>query len=137
MAAGDDAGGPVLTSEVDESDNGSHLKFWRRLGYVTPNRLVTVEQLFLRSGTALEEVTKIELVAGARRKQDAVAQCQEQRMAHHLGGECWREGAGARDLFRTGTVERLHDRVEQFRVGIGCVEDCPDFVVYPGDDLGP
>ena len=57
-------------------------------------------------------------------------------MAHHLGGKRRGEGAGARDLFRAGTVERLHDRVEQFRVGIGGVEDCPDFVVDPGDDFG-
>ena len=136
MAAGDDAGAAVLTSEVDEGDHGRHLQLRRWLGHVTPDRFVTVEQLLLRPRSALEEVTEIELVARTRRKQDAVAQPQKQRMAHHLCGERRREGAGAGDLFRAGAVERLHDRVEQFRVGIGGLEDCPDFVVDPGDDFG-
>lgn len=33
-------------------------------------------------------------------------------------------------------MERLHDRVEEFSVGIGDVESRPDFVVDSGDDFG-
>src|ERR1700733_12363970 len=112
MAAGDDAGAAVLTSEVDEGDYGRHLQLRRRLGHVTPDSLVTVEQLLLCPWSALKEMPEIELVSRARGKQDSVTQCQKERMAHHLGGERRREGTGTRDLFRAGTVERLHDRVE-------------------------
>src|ERR1017187_5773065 len=109
MAAGDDAGGPVFTGEVDEGDHGGPLQLRRWFGHVAPDRLVTVEQLLVSSWSALEKVAEIELVARARGKQDAVAQGQEQRVAHHLGGERRGDGARARDLFRVRTVERLHD----------------------------
>ena len=81
-------------------------------------------------------MAEVELVARARRKQDAVAERQEQRVAHHLGSEGGGDGAGAGDLFRARTVEGLHDRVEQLCVGIGGVKDRADLVVYPGEDVG-
>jgi hypothetical protein len=71
---------PFSRVKSTKGDHGRHLQLRRWLGHVTPDRLVTVEQLLLRPWSALEEVAEIELVARARRKQNAVAQGQEQRM---------------------------------------------------------
>lgn len=57
-------------------------------------------------------------------------------MAHHLGGECRRDAAHARNLFRKRAVKRFHDRVEQLCIRISGVESRPDFVIDLGHDVG-
>src|SRR5450631_3082535 len=65
VTSGDDPGGPVLAGEVDERDDRRELEFGMWLRDVAPDRFVTVQPLLLGSGAALEEMTEVELVAGA------------------------------------------------------------------------
>ena len=118
MTSGDDAGRAVLAREVDERDHRRELELGRRLRDVAPHRLVAMQPLLLGAGTALQQMAEVELIARARGRQDAVAQGEQQRMAHDVDREGPRDAGHARDLLGERAVERLHDRVEQRLVGI-------------------
>jgi hypothetical protein len=98
------------------------------------NRFVAVQPLFRRPGHAAE-VAQVELIARARRRQDAVAQLEQKRMAHHIDGERTRDARHARDLLGEAAVELLHDRVEERLVGIRGVDGRVDLGVDAVDHI--
>ena len=108
------------------------------LRYQVPHDLVLMPELRSGTGQPLEQVGQIELVSRTRRSQDAVAQRQQQRMDHHLGGEGGRLPGQARDVPGLG-VEELDPGVQMPHIGIGGVDDvneeiCLHDEVEPYDD---
>ena len=105
------------------------------LGHVAPHGFVAVQPLRLGSGPALEEMTEVELVRRARWQQHAVAQGEQERMAHHVGGERPRDRRHAGDLPSLRPVERRHDRIEHRVVRVGGRDRVVNLVVDARDDL--
>ena len=135
MAAGNDARRAVLAREVDERDHGRELQFRMWARDVAPNRFVAVQPLFVTARATLQEVAQVELIARARRRQDAVAHLEQEGMAHHIDGERARDARHARDLLGEAAVELLHDRVEVRLVGICGVDGRVDLGVDPVDHV--
>ena len=135
MAAGNDAGGAVVAREVDERDHRRDLQLGMRPRDVAPHQLVAVQPLLVGPGSALQQVAEVQLVARARRQQDAIAQREQHRVAHHVGREGARDARHARDLLRLRPVERGHDRVEERLVRVGRVDRSLDLVVHPSHDV--
>ena len=135
MTAGNDAGGTVVAREVDERDHRRDLQLGMRPRDVAPHQLVAVEPLLVGTRSALQQVAQVQLVARARRQQDAIAQREQHRVTHHVG----REGAGqprhARDLLRLRPVERGHHRVEVRLVRVGRLDRGLDLVVHASHDV--
>ena len=124
-----DARRAVVLREVDERDHGRELQLRVGPRDVAPHQLVAVQPLLLGTRSALQQVAEVQLVARARRQQDAVAQREQQRVAHHVGREGARQARHAGDLLGLGAVERGHDRVEERFVRVGRVDRGFDVVV--------
>ena len=87
MTAGNDAGRAVLAREVDERDHRRELELGRRLRDVAPHRFVAMQPLLVGARTPLQQMPEVELIARARRREDPIAQREEQRMAHDVDRE--------------------------------------------------
>ena len=135
MTAGNDPGRAVLAREVDERDHRRELELRRRLRDVAPHRLVAMQPLLVGARTALQQMPEVELIARARRREDPIAQGEEQRMAHDVDREGPRDARHPRHLLGERAVKRLHDRVEQRLVGIGGGDGILDLGVDPVDDV--
>ena len=135
MTAGNDASGAVLAGEVDERDHRRELELRRRLRHIAPHRFVTMQPLLVGARSALQEMPDVELVPRARRRQDAIADREQQRMTHDVDREGPRNSRHAGHLLGERAVERLHDRVEQRFVGIGCLDCRLDLGVDARDDV--
>ena len=120
--------------EVDQGDHGGDLQLGFGLGYEVPHDLVLMPELGRGAREAFEEVGQIELVAGAGRSEDGVAQCQKERMDHDFGGEGGRLGREAGDVAGLG-VEDLHARVEVTHVGVGSIDEGLNFGIDRVDNV--
>ena len=136
MAAGYDAGRAVVAGEVDERDHRRELQLGLGPRDVVPDGFVAVQHLLGRARAALQEMAEVELEGGARGQQHTVADREQQRVAHHVGGEGARDRGDTRDLFRERPVERGQHRVEDRLVGIRGGDRGLDLGVDAGDDLG-
>ena len=135
MTAGHDAGGAVVPREVDERDHRRDLQLRVRPRDVAPHQLVTVQPLLLCARSALQQVTEVQLVARARRQQDAIAQREQHRVAHDVGRERARQARHPGDLLRLQAVERGHHRVEERLVRVGRLDRGLDVVVHALHDV--
>ena len=136
VAARHETRGAVVAREVDERDDRCELQLDAACArHVAPHRLVAVQPLVLRAGTALQQVSDVELVARARRQQHAVGEREQERRAHHVGREGRRQAGHPRDLPRLRAVKGLEHGVEHRRRRVGRGDRRLDLVVDARDDV--
>ena len=107
-----------------------------RTRHQVPDQLVAVEVLMLRARAARDQVREVQLVARARGTEDGVADAEEERVDHHLGGERARLPGDAADVLRAIAEEDLDRGVQVAHRRIGGLDVAVDLGVDRGERCG-
>ncbi len=119
VAPGYDAGRAGVDPEVGERDQRRDLQLVVRPREVGPDVLVAVRELRLGAWPARDEVAEVELVAGARRQEDRIADRRVRRVRDDLVGERGGHRGQRRHVLGVRAVERLHRRVDRAHARLG------------------
>src|SRR5262245_47081253 len=107
-----------LAREIDERDYGRDLYLRVRPRQVHPHVLVAMQELLLRARPAVHHLGDVELVPGAVRPENRVADARVERVAEDLLAEHPRMARDARELAHAVAVEEVDRRVEVRALGV-------------------